>query len=95
MSGAVTRMSDVDLSAVTGPARLLTQEAARYLYQQRDRAGAPRYGGIRYASRLDHAWECWAVWPDRARHRVARVDAIGARDPALLEAAAALGLRVA
>jgi hypothetical protein len=85
---------DIDLSAVTGPARQLTQEAARYLYEQRTSAGRPRFAGIRYTSRLDRSWECWAIFADRMSHRVARVDPIEANDPGLLEAARILGLRV-
>lgn len=58
-------LADVDLSAVTGPHRLLTQRAARYVYEQGDAGGVPRYAGIRYLSRLSAAWECWAVFDDR------------------------------
>jgi RES domain len=85
---------DVDLSAVTGPVRQLTQEAARYLYELRTSAGHPRFAGIRYTSRLDRSWECWAIFTDRLAHRVIRVDAIEANDAGLLEAARRLGLRV-
>ncbi|HEY8284633.1 MAG TPA: hypothetical protein VIJ28_09630, partial [Chloroflexota bacterium] len=85
---------DIDLGAVIGPARLLTQEASRFIHEQHDRTGLPRYAGIRYTSRLDRAWECWAVFDDRLHHQVTRVDAIGARDPGMREAARLLGLRV-
>jgi hypothetical protein len=87
-------LPDVDLSAVTGPARALTQAAARHIYEEHDSAGLPCYAGIRYTSRLDRAWECWAVFSDRLRHRVVRVDAITAHGTALVEAAGVLGLRV-
>jgi hypothetical protein len=85
---------DVDLSALTGPARQLTQEAARYVYEQRTKDGHPRYTGIRYTSRLGRAWECWAIFADRLEHRILRVDPIGARHVGLVEAARLLGLRV-
>jgi hypothetical protein len=88
-------LPDVDLSAVTGPARLVTQEAARYIYEQHDTAGAPRYAGVRYLSRLNLEWECWAVFVDRLRHRVVRSgEVIRADDPGLYEAAALLGLGI-
>jgi hypothetical protein len=88
-------LPDVDLSAVTGPARLVTQEAARYLYDQHDDAGAPCYAGMRYLSRLNPAWECWAIFVDRLRHRVVQSGAvIGPSDPGLYEAAALLGLGI-
>ena len=87
-------LPDIDLSAVTGPLRVLTQEAARHIYEQHDRAGQPRYAGVRYTSRLDRSWECWAIFSDRLRHRVTRVDTITANDAGLLDAVKVLGLRV-
>ena len=87
-------LPDIDLGAFTGPSRLLTQEAAHFIHEQHDRAGRPRYAGILYPSRLDRAWECWAVFDDRLRHQVMRVDAIGVRDPGLREAARILDLKV-
>ena len=87
--------SDLDLSAVTGPARLVTQEAARYFYEQRDSVRAPCYAGIRYLSRLNTEWECWAIFVDRLHHRVVRSgEVIGADDPGLYEAAAVLRLGI-
>jgi len=91
---AALELSDIDLGVVTGSARLLTQEVAHFIFEQYDRAGRPRYAGIRYFSRLDQTWECWAVFEDRLHHQVTRVDAIGARSPGLREAALVLGLRV-
>jgi hypothetical protein len=87
-------LPDIDLSAVTGPSRVFTQEAARYVYEQRDDAGQPCYAGIRYTSRLDHSWECWAAFGDRVRHRVVRVDSTTASDAGLRAAAQVLGLAV-
>ena len=91
---AALGLPDIDLGAVAGPSRRLTQEAARFIHEQHDRSGRPRYAGIRYTSRLDRTWECWAVFDDRLHHHVTRVDAIGARDPGLREAARLLGVRV-
>src|SRR5207248_4702134 len=88
-------LPDVDLSAVTGPARALTQEAARYIYDQRDSAGVPRYAGLRYFRCLNPQWECWAVFVDRLHHRVVRSgEVIRADDPGLYEAATLLGLGI-
>ena len=61
-------VADIDLSSVTGPQRRLTQEIARHIHDQRDRNGRARYAGIRYLSRLDAKWECWAVFDDCIRH---------------------------
>lgn len=61
-------LADVDLSSVTSQQRRFTQGCARYIHEQRDTAGMPRYAGIRYVSRLNSQWECWAVFEDRLRH---------------------------
>jgi hypothetical protein len=65
---AELRLTDVDLSSLTSPQRLFTQDCARYIYDQIDEDGQPHFAGIRYPSRLSDAWECWAVFDDRLRH---------------------------
>lgn len=87
-------LSDVDLSAITGPQRRLTQELALHVYNQVDPRGAPLFAGIRYVSRHHHGWECWAVFADRIAERVLRVEPIAADDPGLYDAARILGLAV-
>ncbi|MBX6763700.1 MAG: RES domain-containing protein [Rubrobacteraceae bacterium] len=88
-------LEDLDLSAVTGPHRRLTQEAARYVYDLNDPSGQPIFAGIRYISRLNPTWELWAVFHDRMRHEPGEVaEPIRADDPGLVEAAAPLGLSV-
>jgi hypothetical protein len=87
-------LPDLDFSALSGPARQLTQEAARFVYEQRAGGGVPLYAGIRYTSRLHRTWECWAVFADRLRLTAPRVEFITAQDPGLLQAASVLGLRV-
>lgn len=59
---------DVDLSSVTSQQRRFTQGIARYIYDQVDEIGHPRFAGIRYPSRLNPEWECWAIFDDRIRH---------------------------
>ena len=94
-AAAVARgLSDIDLSAVTGPDRLFTQLIARYLYEQRDPAGTPRYAGVRYLSRLNPAWECWGIFADRLQHEASFVATIQLTDSAVLDAAAYLGLEI-
>jgi len=87
-------LPDLDISALTGPHRALTQEVARYLYEQHDPSGTPLYHGIRYQSRFNMAWECWAVFTDRLLHRIVRVDPIAATDPGLYDAARILRLTI-
>jgi len=87
-------LPDVDVSALTGPERVLTQEIARYIYEQADHAGQPLYSGIRYLSHYNTGWECWALFVDRLSHKVVRVDSILATDPGLFDAARILKLRI-
>lgn len=88
-------LKDLDLSAVTGPHRRLTQEVARYVYDLADSSGQPIFAGIRYISRLNPSWELWAVFHDRMRHEPGEVaEPIRVDDPGLVEAAALLGLSV-
>lgn len=61
-------LNDVDLSSVTSPQRRFTQGIARYIYEQVDEMGRPRFAGIRYPSRLNPEWECWAIFDGRIRH---------------------------
>jgi len=62
------RLKDVDLAVLTSQERRFTQGCARYIYDQTNGAGAPLYAGIRYPSRVNEGWECWAVFVDRIRH---------------------------
>jgi len=87
-------LSDIDLSVVAGPWREFTQEVALHLFTQRDAAGQPMYAGIRYVSRINHQWECWAAFADRIGHLPLRVDVVAADDPHLYEAARILGLAI-
>ena len=86
---------DIDVSTVTGPLRLITQTAARYFYEQVDDAGRPVHAGIRYMSRLNPAWECWAVFHDRMAHAPDPVvEPIRIDDPGLVESACLLDLLI-
>lgn len=96
-------IEDVDVGTLLGPERQLTQRAARHVYERFDRKGRPLFHGVRYLSRHNPEWECWAVFDTRAPWSLeAPSDApnpgvasrIGADDPYVVEAAAALGLDV-
>jgi len=86
-------LTDVDISTVTGPHRRLTRALASIMYLEGWPA-TPAYGGIRYVSRLNRAWECWALFTDRADARPQQVIAITANDPALHDAARILQLDI-
>ena len=73
-------LDDVDLSVITSRQRKLTQRCARYIYDQVDEHGAPRYAGIRYVSIFGVNLECWAVFDDRIVHNGSFVRPIDADD---------------
>jgi hypothetical protein len=88
---------DVDQSLVMGPSRRITQRIARYIYEQQNEFGIPRFAGIRYISRLDQNWECWAIFADRIRHVPGMPgvpETIFPDDPDLLEVASIFRLTI-
>jgi hypothetical protein len=56
----------LDVPTVRGQSRLLTRGLATWIYQRTDAAGEPLYGGIRYLSKLDNDYECWAIFDGTA-----------------------------
>lgn len=49
------QLPELDLSAVYGPWRALTQGIARWAYER-------GYAGLRYGSRYNEAFHCWAIF---------------------------------
>jgi hypothetical protein len=86
---------DLDFSDVMGRTRPLTQAISRFIYMHPADDGT-RTAGIRYLSRLNPGWECWALFHDRvADHLVGGFPSeIDPSDPHLLEAARVLGLSI-
>ena len=88
---------DIDLSVVMGPARKITQRISRHIYEQLDAQGVPAFAGIRYVSRLDQDWECWALFADRIQHipgMPGLPETIYPDDPDLLEVASIFHLTI-
>jgi len=56
-------LSDLDVPAVRGADRRVTQMISEWAYMETD-GDRPRYGGIRYESRIRSGWECWALFDD-------------------------------
>jgi len=94
LNSPISATTTLDVAAVRGPDRRLTRLIAAWAWRQRDSTGRPRYAGLRYLSRLDSRWECWAVFDD-----VPLLDAtehsILVDDPALVDVSALfhIGLR--
>lgn len=88
-------LSDFDLSTVLGPKRGITQACARHIRDLRDAAGGSRFAGIRYPSRLNQDWICWAVFEDRLKHTLQNIETpISIDDAGFREAARVLDLSV-
>lgn len=64
-------IDDIDVSAVTGPYRPLTQAVAAHVHET-----IPDCAGIRYVSRFgtEIDFECWAIFADRVLFRTVEPD---------------------
>lgn len=87
-------LRDVDFSTVMGPHREITRQAALYIHEQRDADDQPLYAGIRYLSRLNPAWELWALFADRLVHTADVPEAIYPDDQGFVEAARLLNVNI-
>jgi len=90
-------LTDIDLGTMTGQQRRFTQGFARHVYDRADASGRPRFAGIRYLSRLNPEWECWAAFDRRLRHSAGWPGfpvSILADDPDLLAIASLFDLSV-
>jgi hypothetical protein len=56
-------VSDLDVSTVRGPDRRVTQMISEWAYMETD-GDRFRFAGIRYESRVQSGWECWALFDD-------------------------------
>jgi RES domain len=87
-------LSDLDVAAVRGPDRRVTQLISEWAYMAEGDEG-PRYVGIRYQSRLRSEWECWAVFDDEDLEiEVLETLPITPDMPALLEVAELFDLQI-
>ena len=63
---------DLDVPTVRGGDRRITRWIGKWAFEQRDADGLPVFAGIRYLSRLNTDWECWAVFHDVEIMEIAR-----------------------
>ena len=88
---AALGVDELDRGSVYSANRRLTRVLASWLYSRTDDDGQPRYGGIRYESRLGRQWECWAIF-DGALLTTSTVTPIDSRNSALMAIADQYGL---
>lgn len=85
-------LREVDRGAVMSPDRRLTRPIAGALRRRSGRSDTTAYAGIRYESRLDRRWECWAHWEMFRVSRRLSNEPLTPTHPAVLSAAGRLGL---
>jgi hypothetical protein len=61
---AFYNLKDLDVATVRGGDRRITRYIGQWAYDQRTEDGLARFAGVRYLSRLNTDWECWAVFDD-------------------------------
>ena len=90
---AIYKYPDLDVAVVRGGDRRITRWISKWAYEQRDSSGAAAYAGIRYLSRLNTDWECWAAFDDVGIVESIR-EPIMRRDPALVAIGKSFGLTI-
>jgi hypothetical protein len=85
-------VTDLDVATVRGGDRRITRAISWWAHQYRDDDGYV-FAGVRYLSRLNNDWECWAVFDDVDILELNR-QPILREDPALLSVANHYGIRV-
>lgn len=53
---------NLDISTVCNDDRRISRAIANWAYTARTEVGEPLYGGIRYVSKVEPGWECWAMF---------------------------------
>jgi hypothetical protein len=58
--------SELDVAVVRGRDRRITRLVSEWVYRSTisEEDPSPAYAGIRYLSRINDAWECWAIFDD-------------------------------
>jgi RES domain len=57
-------LDDLDVAAIRSKDRRLTRWVSQWTWHQRHETGSPNFAGVRFCSRLNTDWECWAVFED-------------------------------
>ena len=79
-------LPDLDVAAIRSHHGPLTRAIGRWAYEH-------GLAGLRYLSRINTNWECWAIF-DRTPFAVQRTSLIRPDDPEFVAASQALGLTV-
>ena len=83
----------LDQELLRGPDRRVTTFLSDHLWKQTDDHGQPRFAGIRYRSRHNIDWECWAVFEQTPLNAVEQLT-LDEDDPAVVEVGSFFNLRI-
>ncbi len=83
----------VDVPDIRGHDYTLPRVVSWWVYRQVLDSGDPRFAGLRYVSRIDSEWECWAVF-DRTEMVLEEIRTIEKDDPDLMAIATGWDLTV-
>lgn len=86
-------LPDLDIGVLRGAERRITRIVSAWAHAREGTSGRPVYAGIRYLSRLNSAWECFAVF-ERTEIREVERREISGSNAALVEVAGLYGLHV-
>ncbi len=59
---SLLEVKDLDVSDIRSSDRRVTRLVSQWAWSQDLPNGEPRFAGIRYLSRLNSEWECWAIF---------------------------------
>jgi hypothetical protein len=85
--------TELDVPTIRGGDRRLSRWIGKWAFEQRGEDGLPIFAGIRYLSRLNTDWECWAVFHDVEIKEISR-HPIECQNPALTSVARSFDIRV-
>lgn len=74
----------LDVAVVRGADRRVTRSVSQWLHDQEDALGNRLYAGVRYLSKIDTDWECWAVFDDTEWKEAGARRPIAPDDPDLI-----------
>lgn len=86
-------LDDIDVAAIRSRDRRLTRWISQWVWQKRLDEYQPNYAGIRFCSKLNTDWECWAVFADATPHEQERRPVL-LQDEALQRVAALFSLNM-
>ncbi|MBI4898353.1 MAG: RES family NAD+ phosphorylase [Actinobacteria bacterium] len=90
---ALRSAAHIDVPEIRGPDRVLTRTISKWVHAQRDELGTRKFAGIRFLSKLNTEWECWALF-EGCEFDCVETRAITRTDPELVRIAKLFSINV-